>query len=241
MTRILIVEDEPVVAQRLQRMVNEYFAAPEHRHTTYQLHWQESLDDARDYLSSHAIDLLLLDLNLHGADGFELLQQLLAESFHTIIVSAYSDQALRAFDYGVLDFVAKPFSRERLDKALNRFTQNEGHSAHCLRQLAVKKPHGLRYLALTEVAYLQADGHYTQLHLVRGGSELHCKSIDNLMSLLPASFIRVHRSYAVQRQQISALHTQSGGSYTLALQQGAEIPVSRSRIKSLRALLSIDQ
>lgn len=240
MTRILIVEDEPVVAQRLQRMVNEYFSTPEHKHTAYQLHWQESLDDARDYLSTHPIDLLLLDLNLHGADGFELLQQLMAESFHTIIVSAYSDQALRAFEYGVLDFVAKPFTRERLFKALARFTQLDGHHSIALQQLAIKKPQGLIYLPLTDIAYLRADGHYTQLHCIDGRIELHSKSIDKLMSLLPATFIRVHRSYVVQRQQIRVLQINSGGIYTLALHHGEEIPVSRSRYPALKQALSVD-
>ena len=87
--KILIVEDEPVIAQRIARQVSTYF-----EHSSCIVKWVEDIDDTLDYLSDNQIDLLLLDLNLHGEDGFEVLKTLCAESFHTIIISAYSDKAI---------------------------------------------------------------------------------------------------------------------------------------------------
>lgn len=80
-----------------------------------------NLEDAQDSLVSQPVDVMFLDLNLHGKDGFLLLHEQLVQPFHTIVVSANTDRALEAFELGVLDFVGKPFTQERIDKALQRF------------------------------------------------------------------------------------------------------------------------
>ena len=115
--RILIVEDESSIAQRIQRMVAEATKQKAVIKMAY------TVDQASLYLKENVIDLLLLDLNLNGKSGFELLQQAVAGSFHTIIISAYKEKAIEAFEYGVLDFVSKPFTQERLQKAIERFEQ----------------------------------------------------------------------------------------------------------------------
>ncbi len=69
---------------------------------------------------STPIDVLFLDLNLNGKDGFDLLKTSVSGAFHVIIISAHTEQALKAFEYGVLDFVGKPFNKERLARALDR-------------------------------------------------------------------------------------------------------------------------
>ena len=72
------------------------------------------MESAFAYLKDHQIDLLLLDLNLDGGNGFDILKYTVSQSFHTIIISAYTDQAITAFQYGVLDFIPKPFRDEEL-------------------------------------------------------------------------------------------------------------------------------
>src|SRR5688572_31129759 len=111
--KILIVEDEPVLAQRLARFCREILGGQ-----LESLRVASMFSEASARLDESPIDLLLLDLNLHGRDGMQLLASSVAGSFHTIIVSANTEQALRAFEYGVIDFVPKPFSRERLEQAL---------------------------------------------------------------------------------------------------------------------------
>src|SRR5688572_16580366 len=113
--RILIAEDESVIARRLERMVKEILGE-----RAGSVAVKESLADAGEYLFEKPIDLLLLDLNLNGEDGYDLLKLAAAGSFQTIVVSANSDRALEAFQYGVLDFVPKPFDLERLKRALDR-------------------------------------------------------------------------------------------------------------------------
>jgi len=235
---IVIVEDEPVIAQRLKRQISQILDAEKPT-----IKWFDDIEDANDYLEMQSIDLLMLDLNLHGENGFDLLKNLSAQSFHTIIVSAYSEQAIKAFEYGVLDFVAKPFKYERLEAALTRFTDKTSHAIHELKQLAVKKHNGLSFIKITDINFIKADGHYTQLHYSQLNLDLlefalHDKPIDKLAMLLPKQFVRVHRSYIVDINKVVELKIGSGGSYQLLIQGGFEVPVSRSRYQEVKSLLS---
>src|SRR5688572_2670748 len=134
--RVLIVEDEPLLAQRLERLCREILGQ-----RLESVRIVTVFSDARARLTESPIDLLLLDLNLHGRDGMELLASSVAGSFHTIVVSANTDQALRAFEYGVMDFIAKPFTRERLEQALQRVVDREARAASAAKFLAARK-HG---------------------------------------------------------------------------------------------------
>jgi two-component system response regulator LytT len=232
--KLLIVEDEPVVASRIQRQIRLIW-----NDKALEITWKESLDDALDYLSTHEIDLLLLDLNLHGADGFKVLETVTAKSFHTIIISAYSDKAITAFEYGVLDFIAKPFTQSRLAQALQRVVNQRAEhpsiAGAALKHLAVKKNHDFILIAIREITFIKADGHYSVLHLANGNENLHSKRIDALLQLLPAQFVRVHRSYVVNWSYVERLAVASGGYYHLVLNGQQQVPVSRSYIQDIKA------
>ncbi|MBU2968961.1 LytTR family DNA-binding domain-containing protein [Pseudoalteromonas sp. C2R02] len=230
---IVIVEDEPIIAQRLKRQIGEILEAEKPM-----IKWFDDIEDANEYLTQQSIDLLMLDLNLHGENGLDLLKDISAKSFHTIIVSAYSEQAITAFEYGVLDFVGKPFQKERLEAALMRFTDKNGHASNELKQLAIRKHDGLSFIKIADINFIKADGHYTQLHTNSTGIALHDKAIDKLAMLLPNQFIRVHRSYIVDINKVVALKIGSGASYQLLMQDNNEVPVSRSRYQQVKSLLS---
>lgn len=108
---ILIVEDEAILAQRIQRLVTDILV--DH---PLNIRLEHSLESAQMFLDKHPVDLLFLDLNLDGEDGFELLKNSTRTPFPTIIISAYKELAIDAFEYGVLDFVRKPVTTERLEK-----------------------------------------------------------------------------------------------------------------------------
>src|SRR5690554_5041046 len=116
---VLIMEDEPIIAQRNQRLLLEYYKTHPNFHRGREKICA-TLEDGLDYLQENDVDLLLLDLNLNGKNGFDILKKFSVHSFHTIIISAYADLAIQAFEYGVLDFVAKPYDKERFFKAMDR-------------------------------------------------------------------------------------------------------------------------
>ena len=112
---VLIVEDEAPAARRLARITSELLGEE-----AGSLAIKASVEEAEQHLASCGVDVVLLDLNLNGSSGFDLLSRMTAGSFHTIVVSASLDKALAAFEYGVLDFVPKPVERERLARAFSR-------------------------------------------------------------------------------------------------------------------------
>jgi len=228
--RVLIIEDEARIAKRLARMTKAYF---EQQLT---LTVCDTLVKGLIYIENTPVDLLLLDLNLNGENGFEVLEAMVARPFHTIIVSAYTHKAITAFAHGVLDFVPKPFDQNRLFQAFGRLN-NRGTSPDTpLKYLAIRKGGIIKMIEAEKVNYIKGAGIYSELHLHNGIQELHDKSLDALEQLLPAGgFIRVHRSYIVNLQQTEKLIIEAGGRYTIQLKNGERLPVGRSRYKEVRA------
>jgi two-component system, LytTR family, response regulator LytT len=230
--KILIVEDEPLIAKRLIRLVQNYFST-----RLSLLEQLDEVDEALQYVQDTPVDLLLLDLNLYGQDGFEILRRACAEACHCIIVSAYADKAIQAFEYGVLDFVAKPFTEERLHKALLRFDQQQ-HNVRETQQLAIKKIGRIQLLAIADIDYLKADGHYTQIYMSDGSVHLHEKSFERLLMLLPDFFMRIHRSYAVNLGNVKAIHIGSGGKYSVDTGAHKNVSLSRTYYLGLKQRLA---
>ena len=230
--RILIVEDEPLLAGRLERLCREILG-PRLESIRIATHF----DEASARLAESPIDLLLLDLNLNGADGMELLKSSVAGSFHTIIVSANTDQALRAFEFGVVDFVAKPCMKDRLAHALQRVTEPAGRAASAARYLAVRKSGRVELVPIDRVLYVEGAGAYAELVLVDGRRELHDKTLEKLHALLPPVFERIHKSYVVRLSEVRALHAHEGSAYEAELRNGLRLPVGHTRYKELREKL----
>lgn len=227
---VLIVEDEPLIAQRLMREVRMFFGE-----RLDQLTHSDDIDDVLGALRADQVDLVLLDLNLHGDDGFRLLQLASVGAFRTIIVSAHAERALRAFDFGVLDFVAKPFSQARLQQAFQRYADSAG--ADKPRSLLVRKMGSIELLAIDRINHVRADGHYTQVQMCDGGAHFHDCALDKLMAILPPHFLRVHRSYAVNMHHFARLRIAAGGKYMIDTHYAADIPVSRTLYPQVRAAL----
>lgn len=197
----------------------------------------EEIDAARAYLDRHETDLLLLDLNLNGRDGFGLLREWVACSFQTIVVSANADRAIEAFEYGVLDFVPKPVCRERLEKALLRASEFQGPAPTALRYFSVRHAGSFRLIEASDVLYLRGAGKYSELVLRDGSTVLHDKSLEQLSLILGPTYSRIHKSYLVELANIEKLKVQRGGKYQAILRSGHRLPVGRSRYVKLRDAL----
>lgn len=227
--KILIIEDESRIAKRLERMTHNFF-----EQNLSAISVCDSLQKGLAYLETHPIDILLLDLNLNGENGFDLLESVVAGSFHTIIVSAYTDKAIMAFAYGVLDFVPKPFDEARLNMAFKRITAKVTKAEHDIKYLAVKKAGIVHLIGIDELKYIKGAGIYSELHLHNGKQELHDKSLEMLEQLLPDSFERIHKSYLVSLEQAKKIVIQPGGKYSLLIKDGEMLPIGRSRYKDLK-------
>jgi DNA-binding LytR/AlgR family response regulator len=229
---ILIVEDEDVIAQRLERLLRKLLAD---RAVT--IRRASSVADGLELSSRHAIDLLLLDLNLSGRSGFAILADAVSRSFQTVIVSAHEEQAIRAFEYGVTDFVPKPFGEARLRKALDRVFARHEAGRPAARYLAVRLAGEVRLIPIDAVACIRGAGDYAEIHCRDGASHLHDKSLAALECLLPSTFLRVHRSAVVNLDFVEKLSSAPGSRYSILLRTGERVPVSRARVAELRSRL----
>lgn len=230
--KLVLVEDEPLVAQRLERFCREIIGGELEK-----LHSASSFDEAAAWLAQNTVDVVLLDLNLEGRDGMELLKRSVAAAFHTIIVSANTDRALEAFHYGVLDFVPKPFTRERLGQALARVNGAGTRGGPTTRNLAIKKAGRIELVAVDDVLFVQGAGNYSELVLQDDRRELHDKTLEKLSAILPPDFERIHKSYLVRMSAVKALHAAEGSHYEAELKNGACVPIGRARYKEIRERL----
>jgi len=227
---ILIVEDESRIAKRIERMSRAILGD-----TLQTLKHINTLHEALNFIENNELDLVLLDLNLNGNNGFDLLATAVSKSFHTIIISAYKEQAITAFEYGVLDFVPKPFNRDRLEKALHKTITNAKVRTNEIKFLAVKKRQRIQLISTTEVLYIKGAGAYTELSLADGRKELHDKSLEKLEQLLSSSFERIHKSYLVKMTEVNEIIVESGSKYIARLKNGERIPIGRTRYKEIKA------
>jgi two-component system response regulator LytT len=227
--KILIIEDEARIARRLERMTRAFF-----ENNLSDIAVCDSLQKGLSYLASNQPDLLLLDLNLNGENGFDVLETFVAGSFHTIIVSANTDKAITAFSYGVLDFVPKPFDEPRLTQAFKRLSADAAKNTNEIRYLAVKKTGQIQLIPVADIEFIKGAGIYTELHLPGGKTALHDKSLETLEQLLPLRFYRIHKSYIVPLQMAERIIIEPGGKYQLLLKNGEVLPVGRSRYKELK-------
>lgn len=235
---IAIVEDEAQVAKRVARLTREILGERVENVNTF-----ACLDEAGLALVSEAFDLLILDLNLNGEDGFELLRRVAAESFHTIVVSAYKERALEAFDFGVLDFVPKPIDERRLRVAFERLLSTSSiHSqvaSNFAKRLAIKSNGLVELIPVEEISHISGADDYSEVFLKSGKSVLSDKTLNSLDILLGDTFIRIHRSHIVRTNEIKRLRVSEGSRYNVDLPSGVQLPVGRSCVSRIRELLLI--
>ncbi len=226
--RVLIVEDEPPIAEYVAGLTRECLGG---RLTS--LRQCHELERAADELRRVPVDVCLLDLNLNGDDGYELLREASAGSFHTIVISASPERAVEAFRYGVADFVPKPFGRDRLAEAFARLDAPRP-GATLTRYVTARRDGGLRVLPLARITHFRAADHYVEAHLEDGRFELLDKTMARLERTLPPQFVRVHRSVVLDVERVEWFGHVGGGRYEVRLHDGTALPLSRDAARGLR-------
>lgn len=228
--RILIVEDEIVAARGLERMLRELLNTK-----ITSLRIEKSLIGSQCFIQENEIDLLFLDLNLDGDIGFDLLKETSAASFLTIITSGNTAEAIRAFDYGVLDFVPKPISKDRMIKALQKFQTNSVGTK--TKYIGIKQESSVNLIATKDILYVQSFDKRVKVYKKTGEMFVHNKSLDSILKVLPAHFLRIHRSFLVNGKQIKKMITSQGGSYQVELSTGTLLKMGRNYYKELKSKL----
>lgn len=228
---VLIVEDEAPAARRLRRLVAAELAVD-----PAEILMADSLLAARQCLSRTHVDLLLLDLDLAGHDGFEALRSVRGPMPATVVVSANVDRALEAFDRDVIDFVSKPVAAKRLARALCRARDGRREDA----RLAIRSLGRMEIVDVDDILHIAGADDYVEITTQDGRRLLHSERLDTLERRLPNRFIRTHRSHIVNLAQVVQLQFEDQDRRLLVTRDGTRIPVSRRRIRAVReALLKV--
>lgn len=222
--RVLIVEDITLVADYICDLAKMYL-------NSCKVTIAHTLEDAQYCITEEVYDLLFLDLNLNGKSGFELLKSATASSFQTIIITANREKASIAFDYGVLDFISKPIIEKRFKIAIDRFLNGNGSHREQLKYLSFKSKGVISLINIEDVEFIKASGNYSEIHTINKRCFLHDKNLEKLMKILPDNFLRVHRSYIVEKSKIIKVIKHGGGKYNLELVSGKKTSLNRTMYK----------
>ncbi len=228
MIRTLIVDDEPLARSRVRSMLAT--------HSDIEVVAEcGNAGEVETLLRSAPAALLLLDIEMPGASGFEILQTTSIESRPAVVfVTAHEEFALDAFEANAVDYLVKPFSQDRLDRALGRVrrfiegkgTVRPGNGARRWRErFGVRVRDEVIFIKVSSIDWIAAAGNYVRLY---SGTESHLlrDSLQNLATELdPATFLRVHRSAMVNIERVRKIVPAADGSLSIVLHNSTAIPL----------------
>jgi two-component system, LytTR family, response regulator len=183
-------------------------------------------------------DLVFLDVQMPECDGFDVLEQLGANLPPALVfVTAYDQYALQAFEAGALDYLLKPYSNARFERALRRAKERIGAgnvAARKVERLAIKSAGEVLFLKTAEIDWIEAADYYVCLHVGARTHLLRRSMADVEKELAGAAFCRIHRSAIVNLERVRRLETGEDGLAEVVLQTGAKLRLSRRYRRELR-------
>ncbi len=220
---VLIVDDEPLARQRLRELVTGLsgFAV---------MGEAGRLSEAREFLKARSPDVVLLDIQLFGDSGFDLLEDM-PEQTRVIFVTAHEQYAVRAFEVNALDYLLKPVQAERLRRALNRLDPPAEPSLPLEADDRVLLQVGRRrwFQPVGEIAAITAEGDYTTLWITNGYQATTRRSLAEWLTRLPReTFVRIHRNALVNARHVESFERLPTGGVRL-LVRGTPTPLDASR------------
>lgn len=255
MTRlnVLVVDDEPLARRRLIRMLGK-------------LEWVDRIDEANDAIEAQlkikkcCPDILLLDIQMPGGSGFDVLEQLTSDPPAIVFVTAFDQYALRAFEANAVDYLTKPIDAARFSIAMDRakavassriqtdriaelqemIASLKGALRTQSRQIAefwVKSLGEFIRVTQDNIIRFQAERDYVRIH-VSGTSYLYQETLTSLEQRLDSDeFIRIHRSTIIKRTAIVKIKKTTFSEMIIVLSDGSEVRVGRTYAKNMRVNL----
>jgi len=247
--RVAIVDDEKPARDRLRRLLS---AMPD----------VELVGEAGDVASAVELldrekpELCLLDVQIPGGDGFDVLR-LTTHMPHVVFTTAFDHYAVRAFEVKSLDYLLKPVHRERLSDAVHRAQQASGRGTaesdtmrRLLEEIRSHRPtaapqripakRGAKILLLdpADVIWFESEGELVHARAAEGRAMVE-RPLAELEELLAGSFFRIHRSYLVNLSKVGAIVPEEGGTYRVVMKDDAHtaLPLSRRQAQKLREII----
>jgi two-component system LytT family response regulator len=247
---VLLVDDEPLAREMIREMLKD---DPEAEVVAECVNGREAIE----VIQEHNPDLIFLDVQMPEIGGFEVLEALKSVHMpHVIFVTAYDQYAVRAFEVHALDYLLKPFDRERFDSAWRRaklhiLATRNGEmdqrilaileelkaGSKYLERLVIKSGGRVFFLDTDDIDWIEAEGNYVSVHTGKK-SHLLRETISSLEAQLdPKKFLRIHRSSIVKIDRIKELQPWFHGEYRVILLDGTQLTLSRNYRENLQEAL----
>jgi two-component system, LytTR family, response regulator len=245
--KVIIIDDEPLA----RSIIKEYLQ----NHPELELA-AECNDGFEGVKTIHQLqpDLIFLDIQMPKINGFEMLE-LIEEPPAVIFTTAYDEYAIRAFESQAVDYLLKPFSRDRFDKAISKWLQSgkaisgreqlgpllEAVSSSPAEQhrVVVKLSGKIRIIPVEDIHYLEAADDYVKIH-TREGAFLKNKTMGHFETVFNKNqFVRTHRSYMVNITEITRIDPYEKENHLAILKTGARVPVSKTGYIKLKTVLGL--
>ena len=234
--RIIIVDDEPPARQKIRRFLAD---------TTFQVLAEAgSVAEALPLIKSHQPDLLFLDVQMPGADGFELLAKLGTPRPRVIFSTAYDHYALKAFDVHAVDYLLKPYDRDRfnealrraqslidkdqIDQRLDRLLADTHAGERGVTRILVREGSKIFSIKVSDLTALTAEEKYVRLH-TQSREHLQRDSLTAMYARLDQQqFCRIHRGAVINLAFFDHLETTEGGDYQVILRNSKRFRLGRN-------------
>jgi two-component system LytT family response regulator len=237
--RALIVDDETLARQRIRQMLQGEADIEVVQECTNGIEAVEAIEQLHP-------DLVFLDIQMPELDGFGVLEAVGPERMPaTIFITAYDQYAVHAFDVNAVDYLLKPFDKERFQRTLQRIREGKGKPNEdprkmedlltevrkdqpFLERILVRVGERQALLKVSQVQWVEAEDNYVRLH-VEGGSHLLRQTMNAMSKKLdPHQFRRIHRSAIVNMDYIKELQPWSSGDYLVIMRDGTRLTLSRT-------------
>lgn len=236
--KAIIIDDEKRARVTLQLLLEEYCP------NITLVADCENLPEGIKAIRKHKPDLVLLDIEMPGHSGLELLDFFDENEvdFALIFTTAYNEYALQAFKFSAIDYLLKPINPTQLVDALKRIQKNkqkfenfqvlkENITKDSLTKIAVPSGNSLILIDTTKISYIKGEGAYSEVFCINDTKHMVSRNLKNFEDILcsDSRFARVHKSYIVNLEQVIAFNKSDGGS--LSLEDKSQIPVSTDKVQ----------
>jgi two-component system LytT family response regulator len=245
--KAIIIDDEPLARSIIREYLLQY---PQIQLLTECNDGFEGVKAIQQYQP----DLIFLDIQMPKINGFEMLE-LIEDPPAVIFTTAFEEYAIKAFESHAIDYLLKPFSRERFNKAINKlfaqeksgtvktsltsFLDSAARSPAEQNRVVVRLSGKIRIIPVDDIHYLEAADDYVKIH-TKEGSFLKNKTMGHFETVLKNDqFVRTHRSYMVNISEITRIDPYEKENHLAILRSGARVPVSKSGYLKLKSVLGL--
>lgn len=240
--KALIIDDERLARQELRKLLADYSEIEI-------IDECANAEEATVSIKKHSPDLLFLDIQMPGKNGFELLKEI--EKFPRVIfITAFDDYAIKAFEVNALDYLLKPVDPKRLGEALEKalkqdlpIKQTENNNTSALTdddQVFVKDGDKCWFVKLSEIRLFESEGNYARVYF-KNNRPLILRSLNSLDERLnPKTFYRANRKHIINLKWVDSIENWFSGGLKVKLKEGGEeIEISRRQAARLRDIMSL--